>query len=125
MHSNELGPTMAAMSVVVERGLARCPRCVAVADYTFVESGPNTLCYEVQCGKCGEAYREVHTPTAPAFSTADALVVLPLPVGPTALQLFRRRVVAWLSGVRDAVVSLRNGRDPSPANQEGVSSERV
>ncbi|MCV7420813.1 hypothetical protein H7K45_09715 [Mycobacterium yunnanensis] len=114
------------MSVVVERGLARCPRCVAVADYTFVESGPNTLCYEVQCGKCGEAYREVHTPVAPAFAaTADALVVLPPPARPTALQLFERRVVAWLQSVRAKIASVRHGRGPSPVVQEGASSERV
>jgi hypothetical protein len=26
------------MSMVVERGLARCPRCVSVADYVFIET---------------------------------------------------------------------------------------
>jgi len=89
------------MSVVVERGLARCPRCVAVADYTFIESGPNSLRYEVHCGKCGEAYREVHNPVAPDFTAAvDALVVLPPPVPPTAFELRRRQAVAWLADIR-------------------------
>lgn len=114
------------MSVVVERGLARCPRCVAVADYTFVESGPNSLCYEVNCAKCGEAYREVHTPVAPDFTvSADALVVLPPPVGPTAWQTFERRVLAWLTALRARAASMRNGRGPSPAYQEGASSKGV
>lgn len=89
------------MSVVVERGLARCPRCVAVADYTFVESGPNSVRYEVHCGRCGEAYCEVHTPLTPDFTAAvDALVVCPPPVPPTAFDLYRRRATAWLAGVR-------------------------
>ncbi|ORB29273.1 hypothetical protein [Mycolicibacterium parafortuitum] len=49
------------MSKVVERGVARCPRCVAVADYVFVEMsdhGPRGLRYEVRCRKCGERYSE-------------------------------------------------------------------
>ena len=81
------------MSVVVERGLARCPRCVAVADYTFVESGPNSVRYEVHCGKCGEAYCEVHTPVTPDFAAAvEALVVSPPP--------FRRRPSRCAAGGR-------------------------
>ena len=51
------GLTLADMKVV-ERGLARCPRCVAVADYSFVECGPNSIRYEVKCKRCGEAYSE-------------------------------------------------------------------
>ena len=90
------------MSVVVERGLARCPRCVAIADYTFVESGPNCLRYEVRCGRCGEAYREVHTPVAPQFSTAvEALAFRP----PTPRAVpgggVRRRAGAALAGGRE------------------------
>lgn len=97
---------MAVMSVVVERGLARCPRCVAVADYTFVESGPNSLRYEVNCGKCGESYCEVHTPVAPDFTAAvDALVVIPPPVPPTAFELRKRQAVAWLTAARATVSS--------------------
>ena len=97
---------MADMSVVVERGLARCPRCVAVADYTFVESGPNSLRYEVNCGKCGESYCEVHTPVAPDFTAAvDALVVIPPPVPPTAFELRKRQAVAWLTAALATVSS--------------------
>lgn len=92
------------MSVVVERGLARCPRCVAVADYTFVEAGPNSVRYEVHCRKCGEAYCEVHTPLAPDFTAAvDALVVQPPPVPPTTFEKGRRRAVAVLVDVRATV----------------------
>jgi hypothetical protein len=46
------------MSVVVERGSARCPRCVAVADYTFIESELDMVRYEVHCRSCGEVYSE-------------------------------------------------------------------
>ncbi len=82
------------MSVVVERGLARCPRCVAVADYTFVESGPNSVRYEVNCRKCGEAYREVNSPVAPDFTAVGKALALPAPdVG--AIMLGRRRP-RWL-----------------------------
>lgn len=94
------------MSVVVERGLARCPRCVAVADYTFVESGSNSLRYEVHCGKCGEAYCEVHTPVAPGFASAvDTLVVIAPPVPPTAFEMRWRRAVAWLADLRTAATN--------------------
>ena len=86
------------MSVVVERGLARCPRCVAVADYAFVESGPNSMRYEVNCGRCGEAYCEVHSPVAPDFAAAvDALVVPPPLALPSAFELRRRRAAAWFT----------------------------
>lgn len=48
--------------MVVERGLARCPRCVAVADYVFIETSSDRaargLRYEVRCRKCGERYCE-------------------------------------------------------------------
>jgi hypothetical protein len=78
---------------------------VAVADYTFVESGPNSLRYEVNCGKCGEAYCEVHTPVAPDFTAAGAaLVVIPPPVPPTAFELRRRQAVEWVTAVVDRVM---------------------
>lgn len=91
------------MSVVVERGLARCPRCVAVADYTFVESGPNSLRYEVHCERCGEDYREVHTPAAPGFAAAaEALAIgvgAPDVVAPKMAP--RQRATAGLYDARD------------------------
>lgn len=56
------------MSMVVERGLARCPRCVSVADYVFIETSPDPadrgLRYEVRCRKCGECYSENSGPDA-------------------------------------------------------------
>ncbi|BBZ31036.1 hypothetical protein MMAD_53310 [Mycolicibacterium madagascariense] len=84
------------MSVVVERGLARCPRCVAVADYAFVESGPNSVRYEVHCARCGEDYCEVHAPMAPGFSAAvEALAAQPLIVAASDFGSRRRRFAAW------------------------------
>ena len=57
---------MTNVSMVVERGLARCPRCVSMADYVFIESvgddaSPVTR-YEVRCRKCGECYGEESQP---------------------------------------------------------------
>ena len=84
------------MSVIVERGLARCPRCVAVADYAFVESGPNSMRYEVHCARCGEDYCEVHAPMAPGFSAAvEALAFQPLIVAASDFGSRRRRLAAW------------------------------
>jgi hypothetical protein len=51
--------------MVVERGLARCPRCVTVADYVFIESESGAMRYEVHCRKCGERYGEKSLPWAP------------------------------------------------------------
>ena len=46
------------MSVVVERGAARCPRCMALTDYRFYESDGGVLRYEVACQPCGNVYSE-------------------------------------------------------------------
>ncbi|MCH9731861.1 MAG: hypothetical protein K0U84_19645, partial [Actinomycetia bacterium] len=50
----------------VESGIARCPRCVSVADYVFIESRSGReygrLRYEVRCRKCGEHYGEDSRP---------------------------------------------------------------
>jgi hypothetical protein len=54
------------VSMVVERGLARCPRCVSMADYVFIEYGINVIRYEVRCRKCGERYAEDMGPSAPS-----------------------------------------------------------
>ncbi|MGP4055839.1 hypothetical protein ACTWP6_13620 [Mycobacterium sp. 4D054] len=72
------------MSRVVERGLARCPRCVAVADYVFIESDRNVVRYEVRCRKCGECYREDSRPGAPlAVSGEEPLIQWPPDCEPT------------------------------------------
>ncbi len=51
--------------MVVERGLARCPRCVTMADYVFIESETKAMRYEVSCPKCGECYGENSMPWSP------------------------------------------------------------
>lgn len=91
------------MELVVERGLARCPRCVAVADYCFVELGPNQLRYEVNCRRCGEDYREEHGPVPPNFGALAAVDEwLPdAPVVPV-----RERVQAWVVTARLRAVAL-------------------
>lgn len=89
---------------VVERGLARCPRCVAVADYAFVESGPNSLRYEVNCRRCGEAYCEVHNPVTPDFTAAaGALVVRPRDPEAPATEAFRQRALVRVADARESV----------------------
>ncbi|HKI41251.1 MAG TPA: hypothetical protein VKA66_12880 [Mycobacterium sp.] len=45
--------------MAVERGRTRCPRCMAWADYQFLDRGYNTLEYEVQCEACGNKHSEV------------------------------------------------------------------
>ena len=62
--------------MVVERGLARCPRCVSMADYVFIEGEPDGMRYEVRCRKCGERYEEDLRPVEPG--TAVALVEPPI-----------------------------------------------
>lgn len=67
--------------MVVESGLARCPRCVSVADYVFIESGSGRECgdlrYEVRCRKCGEHYGEDSRPL-PHQAAAVALAEPPI-----------------------------------------------
>jgi hypothetical protein len=43
---------------VIERGAARCPRCMALADYRFLEKDDGRLRYEVSCRPCGNVYSE-------------------------------------------------------------------
>src|SRR5882757_11416942 len=81
------------MSVVVERGSARCPHCVAVADYTFVESELDTVRYEVDCHSCGEVYSEVSS-LAPAMPMERILLIPVLP--PVAPRPSWRRHLATL-----------------------------
>lgn len=70
------------MSVVVERGSARCPRCVAIADYTFIESELDMVRYEVDCRSCGQVYSEVSS-LAPAVPGER---ILPVPPPPPVVQ---------------------------------------
>ncbi len=52
--------------MTVERGRTRCPRCMAWADYRFLENGENLLEYAVNCEACGNLHSEVASvPTAP------------------------------------------------------------
>lgn len=44
------------MSVVVERGTARCPRCMTQTNYCFREGDGGLLRYEVSCQPCGFVY---------------------------------------------------------------------
>jgi hypothetical protein len=98
-------PTMYSMEFVVERGKARCPRCVAVAEYSFVELGPNLLRYEVNCVGCGEIYREKLgpvTPKAGVLATVDDwLPAIPEPSVP-----LRERMDGWIGTVRSRAAAL-------------------
>lgn len=45
--------------MTVERGRARCPRCMAWAEYQFLDLGENRLKYEVRCTVCTHVHSEV------------------------------------------------------------------
>jgi hypothetical protein len=98
-------PTMYSMEFVVERGKARCPRCVAVAEYSFIELGPNLLRYEVNCVGCGETYREklgVPATQAGALATVDDwLPAVPEPAVP-----LRERMDGWAAAIRNRAAAL-------------------
>ena len=57
------------MSMVVETGTARCPRCMVMAKYSFYENG-DKLIYEVSCQPCGNVYSEVCSPILVASPAA-------------------------------------------------------
>ncbi len=44
---------------VVERGTARCPRCMTLTDYRFLEEDGGLLRYEVACKPCDNVYSEL------------------------------------------------------------------
>lgn len=56
--------------MAVEHGHARCPRCMAWAQYRFLERDDDKLEYQVHCDGCGNLYSEVtaagSTVTTPA-----------------------------------------------------------
>lgn len=58
--------------MAVERGRARCPRCMAWADYRFLDRGRNTLEYEVRCAACGNLHSEMTTLSPAATAAAEA-----------------------------------------------------
>jgi hypothetical protein len=70
---------MAVMNVVVERGLARCPRCAANADYCFIECGTEAIRYEIECRLCGELYCEENSTSPTAFSATSFVAPAPVP----------------------------------------------
>jgi hypothetical protein len=57
------------MSVVIEHGTARCPRCAAAAGYTFHDAGDHSLRYTVTCRRCMNVHTEICT-VAPANGVA-------------------------------------------------------
>ena len=122
------------MNVVVERGLARCPRCAATADYRFIECGTEAIRYEIACRLCGELYCEEHSTSPVTFSTASFLP--PIPVehpepGPTARLMAELRL-CWLATTalaeRAALVLQRLAKDnryfQRAANGRGVPPRR-
>lgn len=96
---------MYSMEFVVERGKARCPRCVAVAEYCFVELGPNQLRYEVNCTGCGETYREKLGAVA---SKAGVLAAVDdwMPAVPEQAMPLRERMGGWVGTVRSRTATL-------------------
>jgi|KBSSwiStaDraftv2_1062776.scaffolds.fasta_scaffold06363_5 hypothetical protein len=58
------------MSVVIEHGTARCPKCMAFADYSFHEGDGGLLRYQVVCRPCGNVYVELCTSPSVDVSAA-------------------------------------------------------
>jgi len=92
---------MYSMELVVERGKARCPRCIAVADYAFVELGSGLLRYEVSCHGCGERYREKLGPVAPSAGVLATVDLCP-PVPSAPAVPVRDRLQIWAETARSA-----------------------
>ena len=90
---------MVSMEMVIERGQARCPFCVAVADYRFIERDRNLVRYEVHCHRCGERYREKLG--AAAVSAALATVEPWLPVVPEPSVPLADRLRAGVAAARE------------------------
>jgi hypothetical protein len=79
------------MGVVVERGSTRCPHCVAIADYAFIEGEPDVVRYEVHCRSCGETYTEVNSLAPPESAERVMPLLPPLPTPQT------RQHASWRS----------------------------
>lgn len=104
------GRTITGVNKVVERGLARCPRCGTTADYAFIESDFNVTRYEVRCRSCGEIYSENDGSCALAVAHDDEpLLHWPPDCEPVAPRDWRVEIRAWLEG------SARQGRQTAEA----------
>jgi hypothetical protein len=55
--------------VTVERGRTRCPRCMKMSEYQFLDRGNDTLEYEVRCPD-GHVHSEVTTISTPTITAA-------------------------------------------------------
>lgn len=128
------------VSKVVESGLARCPRCVSVADYVFLEtrSGRESsngqwspgecwgLRYEVRCRKCGECYGEDSRPVARdsvAVAVAAPPIVWPPDREPVEARDWRNELRGRLSTAGDQLSTA--GGALSVAAQRGKSEVDV
>jgi hypothetical protein len=107
VHQPFVGWTIAVMNVVVERGLARCPRCAASADYCFIECGTEAIRYEIECRMCGEQYCEENSTSPVTFSIASFVpptpAVEPAPGAAARLVTELRR---WSGAVRPGLAKL-------------------
>lgn len=95
--------SMPSLELVIERGQARCPYCVATAEYRFIERERNLIRYEVHCHRCDGRYREklgVAVPNLPVLADPwlPAEQVAAVPVG--------ERLRAALVAGRDRTVAL-------------------
>ena len=110
--------------MVVERGLARCPRCVSVADYVFIETATGRagdrgagLRYEVRCRKCGECYGEDSRPIPNLPATvAEPPISWPRDREPVEPRDWRREIRGVLSA------AAQQGREA--AQRGGVVAQR-
>ena len=55
--------------VTVERGRTRCPRCMKMSEYQFLDRGDDTLEYEVRCPD-GHVHSEVTAVSTPTVTAA-------------------------------------------------------
>jgi len=107
------------MNVVVERGVARCPRCVAVAEYSFTECGSEYVRYEIRCARCSEVYIEVNCTGPTVFSTDVEQYVYSRParVGVVMRQLVDDLRQHWATVVAAATRGLHRGLDEIRASR--------
>jgi hypothetical protein len=110
---------MTAMNVVVERGVARCPRCVAVAEYSFTECGSEYVRYEIRCARCSEVYIEVNCTGPTVFSTDVEQYVYSRPAreGVVMRQLVDDLRQHWATVVAAATRGLHRGLDEIRASR--------